>query len=137
MGGAYDDPGHRTRLCHARKVVLLAVVGLAKLKEVIQTKELADPLRSAAAGDEAVLRVVHEEQLVHVGGLGQVVRAGLDAGRRVALLVVHHGPGHVAAQFGQVAGQFEDPVDSSHVDFSRFVVDGQVCEPPLGGDKSL
>lgn len=43
----------------------------------------------------------------------------------------------MAAQFGKVARQFENPVDSSHIDFSCFVVDGQMCEPPVGRGKSF
>ena len=137
VGGAYDDPGHGARLCHTGEVVLLAVVGLAKLKEIIQTQELTDPLRSAATGNEAVLCIVYEKELVHIGGLGQVMGAGLDAWRWVALLIVHHWASHVAAKFGQVARQLENPVDSSHIDLSSFVVDGQMCKPPIRRGKSF
>lgn len=43
----------------------------------------------------------------------------------------------MAAQFGKVARQLENPVDRSHIDFSSFVVYGQMREPPLGRGKSL
>lgn len=65
------------------------------------------------------------------------MRAGLDAWRRVTLLIVHHRASHVAAQFGQIARQLENPVDSSYIDFSSFVVDGQMRKPPHSRGKSF
>lgn len=65
------------------------------------------------------------------------MRAGLDTWWWVALLIVHHWASHVAAKFGQVARQLENPVDSSHIDLSSLVVDGQMCKPPIRRGKSF
>lgn len=89
---------------------------------------MANSLRGATAGDQAVVGGVQQQELVDVGGLHQLVGAGLDPWRRVAAGVVGDRPGDVAPQLGQVAGQLVDPVDGAQVDLARLVVDHQVGE---------
>lgn len=103
----------------------------SQLEKVIQSQELADALRGASASNQSILAVVHQQQLVDVVGLGQVMRAGLDTRRRVALLVVHYGTGHVTPQFGQVAWQLVDPVNSTNVYLASGVMNGKVSQAPF------
>lgn len=61
--------------------------------------------------------------------------AGLDTRRRVTAGVVRHRPGYMTPQFGEVAGELVDPVDSTQVDLTSFVVHYQVCEASFGWGK--
>lgn len=57
---------------------------------------------------------------------------GLDARWRVTARVVRHRAGNMTSQLGEVAGQLVDPVDSTQVDLTSFVVDHQMCETSFG-----
>lgn len=56
------------------------------------------------------------------------VGAGPDAGRRVALGVVLHRPGHVTPELRQVGRQLQHSVDGAHEHLARPAVDGEVSE---------
>lgn len=59
--------------------------------------------------------------------------AGPDAGWRVALRIVLHGPGHVTPQLRQIGRQLQHSVDGSDVHLTCPLVDGQVRERGVEG----
>ena len=76
--------------------MLLLVRGLHQDEQVVQAQQFAHPLVQAAAGQQPVLGVVDDQQLVDVVGEGQHLAAGLHDEGRVAGFVVLLGTGFVS-----------------------------------------
>lgn len=108
---------------------------LTQFEEVIQSEELAYTLRGASTCNEPVLPWIQKQQLVDIASLWQLVRARLNTRWWVTFLIIHHRAGNMASELGQVAGELVDPIDSTNVDFTRFVMDDQMRKPSLWWDE--